>query len=166
MRRDDEHRMNAKGVKRLWDKYKYMALVMALGAGLMLWPAPVRRSAAQEAAENRDIQREMEEILGKIEGVGPVRVMLTEESGGERILAEDATLSARGEEYSRKFETVLVDGANGDEVVVRRTISPIYRGALVVCGGGDRPSVRLAVTQAVSALTGLPASRVAVEKWQ
>ena len=83
----------------------------------------------------------------------------------ERV-PEDATLSARGEEYSRKFETVLVDGANGDEVVVRRTISPIYRGALVVCGGGDRPSVRLAVTQAVSALTGLPASRVAVEKWQ
>ena len=158
--------MNAKGVKKLWDKYKYMALVMAIGAGLMLWPAPTRRTAAKQTQEERDIQREMEEILSKIEGVGPVRVMLTEESGGERILAEDATLSARGEEYSRRFETVLVDGENGDEVVVRRTIRPIYRGALVVCGGGDRPSVRLAVTQAVSALTGLSANRIAVEKWQ
>lgn len=157
--------MDAKGVKTLWDKYKYMLLVAALGAGLMLWPGPARRSTAKEARQ-RDIQREMEEILEKIEGVGPVRVMLTEESGGERILAENAAFSARGEEYSRKSETVLVDGANGDEAIVRRTISPTYRGALVVCGGGDRPAVRLAVTRAVAALTGLPTDRVAVEKWQ
>jgi stage III sporulation protein AG len=36
----------------------------------------------------------------------------------------------------------------------------------VVCQGGGSAEVRLAVTEAVAALTGLPADRVAVAKWQ
>ena len=158
--------MDTKGVKRVWDKYKYVVLVIAVGVVLMIWPSS-RKSGGVSTAAGRDIQREMEEILGKIEGVGQVRVMLTEESGGERILAEDTSVTVRREgEYSETYKTVFTDGENGDEVVVKRTVSPTYRGALVVCAGGDRASVRLAVTKAVSALTGLPASRVAVEKWQ
>ena len=41
-----------------------------------------------------------------------------------------------------------------------------YRGALVVCQGGDRADVKLAVTEAVSALTGLSSDRVTVAKCQ
>ena len=39
--------------------------------------------------------------------------------------------------------------------MVTRTVYPTYRGALVVCQGGDRADVKLAVTEAVAALTGL-----------
>jgi len=37
-------------------------------------------------------------------------------------------------------------------------------GALVVCDGAERASVRLAVTQAVSSLTGLGSNKIAVVK--
>ena len=47
-----------------------------------------------------------------------------------------------------------------------RTAYPTYRGALVVCQGGDRADVKLAVTEAVSALTGLSSDRVTVAKCQ
>ena len=56
--------------------------------------------------------------------------------------------------------------SGGEEPVVTTTRYPTYRGALVVCQGGDQASVRLAVTEAVTALTGLPADRVSVAKWQ
>lgn len=172
-----------KGARKIWDKYKYAALVALIGAGLLLWPAlgggeeslsgqkkPSARTA-QEGWNLQTVQQEMEEILGAMDGVGQVKVMLTVESDGERQLAQDTQLSYSGntaapEDYSRKSETVRLDGSGGDETVVVRTTYPTYRGALVVCQGGGSAEVRLAVTGAVAALTGLPTDRVTVAKWQ
>ena len=163
------------GVRKLWDRYKYAALVVLIGAGLLLWPSgkggtetTLRQQSSTEEA--RDIQAEMEDILGTISGVGQVKVMLTVDSDGERQLAQDTELTYSGsvespEDYSRRSETVLTDG-EGDGTVVTRTLYPTYRGALVVCQGGDRADVRLAVTEAVSSLTGLSTDRITVAKWQ
>ena len=168
------------GARKIWDRYKYAALVALIGAGLLLWPglggsSSARRESRTETRETgwdiREVQREMEEILGAMNGVGQVKVMLTVDSDGERQLAQDTQLSYSGntaapEDYSRRSETVLVDGSEGDEAVVVRTMYPTYRGALVVCQGGGNAEVRLAVTEAVCALTGLPSARVTVAKWQ
>lgn len=67
---------------------------------------------------------------------------------------------------SRTSEPVLLDGGDREETVVTRMAYPTYRGALVVCQGGDRADVKLAVTEAVSALTGLSSDRVTVAKCQ
>ncbi|MEY8386275.1 stage III sporulation protein AG [Oscillospiraceae bacterium 38-13] len=164
-----------KGARKIWDRYKYAALVALAGAGLLLWPVleppEENRQEAVTLQESPDIRREMEEILGAMDGVGQVKVMLTVDSDGERQLAQDTVLSYSGEtaapeDYSRKSETVLLDGSGGDETVVVKRTYPTYRGALVVCQGGGSAEVRLAVTQAVSALTGLPMDRVTVAKWQ
>lgn len=164
---------NIKGVRTLWDRYKYAALVVLIGAGLLLWPSGKTGNSpeAAQTPQSRDVQGEMEEILGAISGVGQVRVMLTEESDGQRQLAQDSELTYSGEtaapsDYSRRSETVLVDGGSGDQVVVTQTRYPTYRGALVVCQGADRADVRLAVTEAVASLTGLSADRITVAKWQ
>ena len=47
-------------------------------------------------------------------------------------------------------------------MVVRTQYYPSFRGALVVCPGGDDPQVQLAITQAVSALTGLGSDRITI----
>ena len=164
------------GVRKIWDRYKYAALVVLIGAGLLLWPGggvDLRPSSkepkGQEETEIRELQKEMAEILGSMSGVGQVQVMLTVDSDGERQLAQDTQLSYSGstaapEDYNRRTETVLVDG--GSDAVTVRTTYPTYRGALIVCEGGDRAEVRLAVTEAVAALTGLSADRITVAKWQ
>ena len=164
------------GVRKLWDRYKYAALVVLIGAGLLLWPSGnggTEKTLRQQSSTEkiRDIQAEMEDILGAMSGVGQVKVMLTVDSDGERQLAQDTELTYSGdtaspEDYSRKSETVFEDGGDGDRTVVTRTVYPTYRGALVVCQGGDRADVRLAVTEAVASLTGLSADRIAVAKWQ
>ena len=41
---------------------------------------------------------------------------------------------------------------------------PVFQGALVVCEGADQAQVRLAMTQAVSALTGLGTDRITICK--
>ena len=170
------------GARKIWNKYKYAALVALIGAGLLLWPGlgsgeaaprPERKEpqSAKGGWDLQTVQTEMENILAAMDGVGQVKVMLTVESDGERQLAQDTELEYSGptaspEDYSRRSETVLVKGGSGAETVTVRQTYPTYRGALVVCQGGDRAEVRLAVTEAVAALTGLTSDRVTVAKWQ
>ena len=163
------------GVRKAWDKYKYVALVALTGAVLLLWPEGGGSDRAAESgswdltAQVRDVETEMEDILSKISGVGQVQVMLTADSDGQRQLArnqEESWEDSDGSSGSRSTETVVVDDGQGETPVVTRTWYPTYRGALVVCQGGDQAAVRLAVTEAVMALTGLPADCVTVAKWQ
>lgn len=166
--------MKLEGAKKTWDKYKYVALVALAGAVLLLWPegggssGPAAASdSGQQTLEERDLEAEMEDILSKISGVGQVQVLLTADSDGGRLLAEDTEESWQDSALaSRSSETVVVDDGQGETPVVKRTWYPTYRGALVVCQGGDQAAVRLAVTEAVTALTGLTADRVTVAKWQ
>ena len=164
--------MKTEGVRKLWDRYKYAALILLIGAGLLLWPGGSGHTAqtgqseappAYTAAET--LRKDLEEILGQIQGVGTVRVLLTVDTDGERQLAQNTELRYSGsatapEDYSRTSEPVLLDGGDREETVVT------YRGALVVCQGGDRADVKLAVTEAVSALTGLSSDCVTVAKCQ
>lgn len=172
---------NTEGARRIWDKYKYAALVILAGAALLLWPgagkspagedsggAPLARDRPQAA---RELQEELEEVLSAMNGVGQARVLLTLDSDGERRLAQDTELSYSGEaaspqDYKRHSEVVLVGGGSDEAAVVVRTQYPTYRGALVLCPGGGKPEVRLMVTQAVAALTGLSTDRVAVAECQ
>ena len=170
--------MKTEGVRKLWDRYKYAILILLVGAGLLLWPGGSGHTAqtgqseappAYTAAET--LRKDLEEILGQIQGVGTVRVLLTVDADGQRQLAEDSELSYSGstaapEDYSRSSQTVLVDDGSAEAPVVTRTVYPTYRGALVVCQGGDRADVKLAVTEAVAALTGLSADRITVAKSQ
>jgi len=163
--------VNREGVARKWKEYKFVVLIAAVGAALLLWPQAKDRVETSELPEAAlpGLQSEMEHILGAIQGVGEVRVLLTADTDGERQIAQDTELQYSGntaapEDYSRSSSAVLAGGEDG--VVVTRTVYPTYRGALVVCQGGDRPEVRLAVTEAVGALTGLSADRVTVAKLQ
>lgn len=157
-------------------RYKYVLLVVLLGALLLLWPGG-RGAADRTDSGSRQIpagsmplgetERAMEVILEKISGVGRVDVMLTLHSGAELVLAQDASLRYSGsaqspDSYERSTDTVT----GSDGVVVTQERYPQYRGALVVCDGGGSDAVRLQVVSAVSALTGLGADRIAVVLWQ
>ena len=98
-------------------------------------------------------------------------MLLTVDTDAKLQLAQNTELQYSGstaapEDYSRRVETVLTDGGDREEIIVTETSYPTYRGALVVCQGGGRAEVRLAVTAAVSALTGLPSDRITVAESQ
>ena len=152
--------MTVKGAKELWERYKYMAL--AALAGLILLALPSGERTKAQTPPSRDLEREIEEIISSIQGVGQVKVLLTEDTDGELQLARDTEV--KNEAYSSS--AVLLDGGEGDEPLVVQTVYPAYRGALVVCSGGDDPAVKLTVIQAVAALTGLSRDRITVAKWQ
>ena len=169
--------MKIEGVRKKWEKYKYVAAAVLIGVVLLLWPSGEKTQGEQTAPREetvrteRDLEKELEEILVAMSGVGEAKVLLTLESDGQQQLAQDTELRYSGDtrapdDYSRRSEVVLVDGGSEEGAVVTGRTYPTYRGALVVCRGGDRAEVQLAVTKAVAALTGLAADRITVAKWQ
>ena len=65
---------------------------------------------------------------------------------------------------SQVSTVVISRGSGSEETVALQEIAPQYQGALVVCPGGGDPAVRLQLSEAVSALTGLGADRITICK--
>ena len=152
-------------------KYRLAALVVILGVLLMLLPdgtvkdaAPQGSAAAGETFDRAAVQEEMERILSAIDGTGRLRLMLTVDAGTKHELAQSSSSSRSGaDEWQQKSEPLTIGAGSGmQEVVVTNSLYPRYVGALVVCEGGGSAGVRLAVTNAVSALTGLTSDRITV----
>ena len=152
-------------------KYRLAALVVILGVLLMLLPdgtvkdaAPQGSAAAGETFDRTAVQEEMERILSAIDGTGRLRLMLTVDAGTKHELAQSSSSSRSGaDEWQQKSEPLTIGAGSGtQEVVVTNSLYPRYVGALVVCEGGGSAGVRLAVTNAVSALTGLTSDRITV----
>lgn len=154
----------------LWKKYKFVLLVVMVGIILMLLPVS---SQTKETEENKSqipqesfdlaaMEQRMEEVLGKIDGVGKLRLMLTLQSGTRLTLAED---TQRDQDRTQREIVTLNRGSGNQEIVITNRFYPVYQGAVVVCQGADSSAVRLAITETVQALTGLPSDRIRVAKW-
>ena len=152
------------GKKRLTDciiKYRYFILILL--AGVMILLVPVRPEEVEpvfiEEKVQQDLQVQLEEILGEISGVGKVRVLLTEASGKDTIYQMDENRN------QSDMDTVIVTNTQREERgLVKQILSPEYRGAIIVCRGGDRADVRLAVVEAVKSVTGLSSNHITVLK--
>lgn len=148
-------------------KYKYVLLVMALGVVLLLLPTGGggEKESAQAAptADAFDLdafESKLEKALSQVAGAGKTQVVLTLDSGSRQVLAQDQD---RDREGSYATETVTLGRGSGQqEVVPLQTLAPSFRGALVVCSGGNNPQVRLKLVEAVSALTGLGSDRISI----
>ena len=143
-------------------KYKYVALVVLVGVVLMLLPSgkgeqqdtvePVNVSEGYSLAET---ERRMEQVLGRIRGVGQVQ------------LAENRSDSLRDTEARQERDVVTLNRGSGyEDVVVTEQTYPVYQGAVIVCQGAGDSGVHLAVVQAVSVLTGLGSDKITVVQWK
>ncbi len=171
----DKEALLEKGKKALGalGRYKYVLLVMLAGALLLLLPdsdraAPGREQTVTGAEEDFSVEaleKKLEGTLAGIDGAGQVQVMLTVQSGMKRVLAQDGSLEQDGSAVQRETQTVVVAAGSGaQDTVLVQQIYPRFQGALVVATGGGDPAVRLKLTEAVAALTGLGADKISICK--
>lgn len=164
-------------------RYRYPALILLIGVGLMLWPSRTQRTSEpkqtnpvesaekteNETDERKRMEAELAKILSEIDGAGQVRVMLTLRSTRttQYQVNEDSQTLNDGTKISasKRTETVMMsEGSSYNEPVVVRQIYPAYQGALIVSQGGDNPAVRYQLANAVSALLGIGTDQITVVK--
>ena len=156
--------MNTRKLSAFAAKYKYVLIILLVGLILLLLPTgsktkvkTAQASPVSEQTQTQTIQAEEQRLttlLQQINGAGQVQVLLSYRCSAERELATDGA----GE------PTIISAGGGAQEAVELKTVSPQYLGAVVVCDGADSASVRLAIIQAVSSLTGLGSNKIAVVK--
>ena len=154
-------------INALFGKYKYPILVVLVGMGLMLLPSEQEPSEPVEPprAVESSLEEKLEALLGRIEGAGQVSVLLTEKEGSQTLYQTDSQTDADESGSRRTDDTVLIEDENRTESgLVRQTLGPVYRGAVILCQGADDPSVKLAVVEAVRCVTGLGADQISVQK--
>ena len=154
--------------KKGLERYGYVLLVVAVGMVLLLWPqgGEEEKTAAQESVQEEfdleAFEKKLADTISQIQGVGEAQVVLSLQSSSRQVLAQDKEQGSQGDSSTT---TVTVGrGSGNQDVVPLQTVAPQFRGALVVCPGGDDPQVRRAVMEAVSAVTGLGSNHISVCK--
>lgn len=154
-------------LKALLKRFQYVGLVLLAGVLLLAFPLTTEQetdSAGQEQAVSEEVDVEklearLQAIITQIDGVGQAEVLVTLSAGSRQILAADEKVG----ESATEIETVLTkDSGNGQSTVTVQTIYPTYQGVLVVCDGGNDPSVKLRVLDALKALTGLSSEQISI----
>ena len=141
-------------------------VLLAIGAGLLLLLPKdrVREAAPTERGFTFSLEEEekrMEAALSRIEGAGKVTVVLSLEASEEREYARNLDSDRQSEADSARREERSEVAKVGDEALTVKIAYPRYRGALIVAEGSGS-GLKLALTQAVAALTGLSTDKITV----
>ena len=154
-------------------KYKYVWIVLLAGVILMMLPGKDTRNAdsqiqqSTENAEDNTIEERLEKILGQIAGAGQVKVMLTVAQGERTIYQTDSTYAQSDDHTDSRTQTILVTDSERNETgLVYQKNPPVYQGAIVLAQGADDPTVKLAIAEAVSDVTGLGVDKISILKMQ
>lgn len=154
-------------------KYKYAWVVLLVGILLMALPdradkkVVIQAQSQQEEQSAITLEKELEAILGHLNGAGKVKVLLSVAKGEQTIYQTDSMYSQNENSTDTKTQTILrTDSERNESGLVHQINPPIYLGAVVLSQGADDPAVKLAIVEAVSDATGLGADKISVLKMQ
>ena len=161
-----------------WKKEQWFILLLI---GLLLLVIAIPVSEEKEETEEmlvsevdmnayaQMLERRMEAVLQKVNGVGEVDVMITLSSSAEKIvekerekLNESVDQEGKSTTTYESSETAVYDGK--ESPYIKKELSPKIEGVLVVAQGGDEPLVREEIIEAVQALFGIEVHKIKVMK--
>lgn len=156
-------------------KYKYAIAVIAVGILLLGFPSSKENPSETSFVDtvNFDIdafENRIEKALTECEGVGKVNVILSVESGLEKVYAKEEKQSIRksddatNESDSDMRPSKISEGAGREVPLLVKEKYPKFRGAAVICTGADKLEVQKNIIEVVGALTGLSSDRISVAK--
>lgn len=115
-----------------------------------------------------ETERELKEIISKIDGVGEVSLMLTLDGTTEYVYAEDVDTETDENSDSKsdkyKNEVIIVDSDGEEKALVKKIIEPKVKGVVIVCSGGGNIEVKERVIKAVSSALNISTNNICVEK--
>ena len=133
----------------------------------------------QTSASSYEIDKELEQILSKIQGVGEVNVMITYSQTSQTVplYNEDTTTKDTEEtdesggtrkitESDSKKDIIFKENDGEKEPITQRIISPKIEGAIIAAKGAANAEVKSKIVQAVEAVTGLATHKIQVFEMQ
>lgn len=133
-------------------------LLVSLGVLFKKTPEEEKTEATPAVLPQKDLERELEDILSGVSGVRRADVLLAYAGGTEYVLAQDVSERTDGDRTETDRKTVVAGG----QTVTVGTVCPRIVGAVVVYTGEKSAYVKLDLYEAVEAATGLSADKITV----
>lgn len=137
--------------------------------------ATINEDTIETSTGTYEIDKQLEEILSKISGVGEVKVMLTYSQTSQTVpLYNEDTTTKNTEETDESGGTrkitesdskkdIIFKESNGEkEPITQSIISPKIEGAIIAAKGASNADVKTKIVQAVEAVTGLATHKIQV----
>jgi|OM-RGC.v1.017196892 stage III sporulation protein AG len=164
-----------------------IGLILLIGASALSKPRPSnsndnkelvlvnqKESSSEDYAQK--LEKDLKNILSKIEGVGNVEVLITLNSDEEVVAAmdvvESSTTTNEKDSSGGIRETIQTESNNRvvtsqdtsgqNAPIVLKRIMPEIRGVIVVADGAKDPRLRYELSSAVQTALGIPAYKVKV----
>lgn len=141
---------SAEKAKKLFENEKVRKIIVIsgiIGIALIFISSYVDFGSFTDSSKNefsvdsysQQIENGLSSAISKIEGAGKTKVMLTMENSKELVYIDGTTTKTK-------------------------EIQPLIRGVLVLCEGGDDPTVVERITQAVTKTLGISSAKVCIAK--
>jgi len=128
-----------------------------------------------EIQQSNNLEERLENILGKIQGVGTVKVfinysessqtvaMYNENSKTSTTEETDTSGGTRKVEQTDSDKEIVYQEENGKKTpILQKTLQPKIEGAIITAKGASNVNVKTNIIQAVEAATGLAAHKIQV----
>ena len=128
-----------------------------------------------QTEESNNLEERLENILGKIQGVGTVKVfinysessqtvaMYNENSKTSTTEETDTSGGTRKVEQTDSDKEIVYQEENGKKTpIVQKTLQPKIEGAIITAKGASNVNVKTNIIQAVEAATGLATHKIQV----
>ena len=169
-------------------KPKKQQLLIILMIGILLAVTVVPDSPKKKLeTENKEtesqfdyeekMERKLEEVLSKVEGVGKVKVMITLQESSEKILEKDeesikdsieekdAQGGIRSTFNNQYKETTIYKGREEEQKpYIKKELSPKIEGVVVIAQGGENKVAVKNMTEAVQALFEVEPHKIKIMK--
>lgn len=154
--------------RALLEKQNRTRLAVVLGGAAMLLlllsellpatPSEIPAAPASQASAYREqLEAQLQDLIGQIDGAGATTVMVTLETGEETVYATD---TQSGQTQSQETHVLLDDGT----ALAQTVYYPQVCGVAVVCDGGGDVRVAARITELVRALLDISSTRICVEQ--
>lgn len=118
-----------------------------------------KKEAFSVSFYTEELEKKIKELCESVSGVSDAHVLLTLDSSGEYVYAQNTEKNISGS-YASDY---LIITKNGEESgVLLEEIFPRIRGVAVVCQGGDSALIRKTLTELLSAALGIPGGNIRI----
>lgn len=125
--------------------------------------------------ENNELEKKLEEILAKIQGVGEVKVFIKYSESSEIIpMYNENTQTSNTEETDTSGGTrtiqerdsqkeIIYEEKDGEKTIItQKIVEPQIEGAIITAKGAGNVEIKTSIIQAVEAVTGLATHKIQV----
>lgn len=109
------------------------------------------------------MEKRVEELLSRVDGVGKVQVMLTLSASKEKVALKD---NETGSNKSQEASVIVEDSDRNSSPYIIQEKEPVPEGILVVCEGGGDPKIEREIIGAIQVLFNVEAHKIKVMKME